>query len=223
MDKKNITQLIVGAISTNCWIFRIDEKYAAVIDPGDEAQWIISVLKELSLIPKFILLTHGHFDHICAVPQLVDAFCGYNNDAACMSKPCIAIHSQDAKYFGPDAYKTHVESIRAAMGDSSFLDMLWSEMPPPDILLEEGSEIGPFTVLHLPGHTKGSAAFWHKEEGVIFTGDTLFADGFGRTDLPGGDDSEMLASLKRLFAMDAGIAVYPGHGEATTIGQTRRG
>jgi glyoxylase-like metal-dependent hydrolase (beta-lactamase superfamily II) len=109
----------------------------------------------------------------------------------------------------------------AAMGDASFLDLYWSDMPPSDVQLEEGSIIGPFTVLHLPGHTPGSIAFWDKEAGLLFTGDTLFKSGYGRTDLPGGNQMKIYESLNRLFAMDGNITVYPGHGEITTIGQER--
>ena len=214
MSKKNITQLIVGELATNCWIYSIDEKNAAVIDPGDEAPKIISALKKLALFPKFILLTHGHFDHIAALPELAAAFSP--------QKPQIAIHRLDAQYIGPDAYKAQSASVRAVMGDTSFIDATWRDMPQPDILLEEGDAIGPFTVLHLPGHTQGSVAFWDKETGVLFSGDTLFEAAYGRTDLPGGNDEQMIASLRRLFAMDADIEVFPGHGRATTIGRERR-
>ena len=211
MSKKNITQLIVGPIATNCWIYPLGEKEAAVIDPGDEAEMIISALRKLSLVPRFILLTHGHFDHIAAVPQLVEVFAPV--------KPQIAIHRLDAEYLGPGAYKVHSASIRAAMGDTSFIDAVWSDMPPPDILLDEGAVVGPFTVLHLPGHTPGSVAFWDKEENVLFSGDTLFEGTYGRTDLPGGSETDIIASLRRLLAMDANINVYPGHERATTIGR----
>jgi len=214
MSNKNITRLVVGALSTNCWIYRLDEKNAAVIDPGDEADTIIAALESMSLAPKYILLTHGHFDHIAAVPQLAKAFA--------TNKPQIAIHRLDAEYLGSGAYASHCISARAVMGDTAFIDALWSEMPPPDIQLEEGAAIGPFTVLHLPGHTQGSVAFWDKEAGVLFTGDTLFASGFGRTDLPGGSDEQMVASLRRLFAMDANIEIYPGHDAVSTIGREKR-
>jgi len=207
---EKITQLIVGAIATNCWIYQLNEIDAAIIDPGDEAYKIISALENASLVPKYILLTHGHFDHIAAIPQLAAAFSQCN--------PQIAIHRLDAEYLGADAYRTHSASIKAAMGDTSLVDALWNEMPPPGRLLEEGDIIGPFTVLHLPGHTPGSAAFWDKEEGILFTGDTLFAGDWGRTDLPGGDEDAIFASLRRLLAMDANIKVYPGHDDTTTIG-----
>ena len=216
MLKKNIVHLTVGALATNCWIYPLNERDAAIIDPGDEADSIISALKKLALFPKFILLTHGHFDHIAAVPPLASAFSPRNPQIGDLQ---IAIHSLDSEYLGPDAYKAHSVSVKAVMGDTSFIDALWNNMPPPDLLLEEGGTIGPFTVLHLPGHTRWSAAFWDKEEGVLFTGDTLFKDGYGRTDLPGGNEDALIASLRRLFKMDGNIEVYPGHGGTTTIGR----
>ena len=213
MPEKKIICLVVGPIAANCWIYKIDEKNACVIDPGDEADTIISALEGLSLVPKYILLTHGHFDHIAALPELAEAFKEQS--------PQIAIHRLDGEYLGPEAHKAHSLSIKAAMGDSSLFGGFGENLPSPDILLEEGTTIGPFTVLHLPGHTQGSAAFWDKEAKVLFTGDTLFEAAYGRTDLPGGNDEQMIASLRRLFAMDADINVYPGHGGATTIGRER--
>lgn len=214
MQKKEIIRLTVGPIATNCWIYRLsgsqNEGAAAVIDPGDEADLIISALKELNLYPSYILLTHGHFDHIAAVPQLTAAFKNVN--------PQIAIHRLDSGYLGPDSGQVHSRSIKAAMGDTPFVDALWNEMPPANLLLEEGDAIDALTVLHLPGHTPGSAAFWDKNKGILFSGDTLFENSWGRTDLPGGNEEQIMASLRRLFTMDQNIIVYPGHGEATTIG-----
>jgi len=212
MAKENIIKLTVGPIATNCWIYPLDDGTAAIIDPGEESDLIISALLKSQLKPKYILLTHGHFDHICAVPYLVKTFPG---------KFQIAIHSMDSEYLGPDSLNIHKESMRAAIGDTSLLDLNWSEMPPADILLEEGSTIGPFKVIHLPGHTLGSVAFWDKESGVLFSGDTLFANGYGRTDLPGGDSNALAFSLRRLFELDGNIIVYPGHGGTTTIGREK--
>jgi glyoxylase-like metal-dependent hydrolase (beta-lactamase superfamily II) len=213
MPEKKITLLNVGPIATNCWIYPVSEKEAAIIDPGDEADVIASALEKLSLTPVFILLTHGHFDHIAALPELAGK--------VAPAKPQVAIHCLDAEYLGHEAYKVHNISIKAAMG-SGFFGGGFRNLPPPDLLLEDGGIIGPFTVLHLPGHTPGSAAFWDKEAGVIFTGDTLFKDGYGRTDLPGGSEEAIFASLRRLFSMDGNTKVYPGHGEATTIERERR-
>ena len=223
---KNINQLVVGPIATNCWIYQLDnqfdnqigEKEAAIIDPGDEPNVIISALKDLALVPKYILLSHGHFDHIAALHDLAAEFPSAE----------IAIHKNDAEYLGKNAYKAHSHSVKAAMGTTSFIDSFWPKDKQGSLLpgiteatrlLEEGDTIGPFTVLHLPGHTPGSAAFWDKEANVLFTGDTLFKSGYGRTDLPGGNEQALVASLRRLFALDAGIAVCPGHGGVTTIGQ----
>jgi len=208
---KNITRLVVGPMYTNCWIYPLEDGNAAVIDPGDEADKIIFTLKKLNLIPKYILLTHGHFDHICGVPEL----------SLCTGKPLIAIHRLDVDYIGPEALPFQKKSVQAAFGDTSFLDVYWSEMPSPDTLLEDGDIIGPFTVIHLPGHSPGSAAFWDKERNILFSGDTLFANGYGRVDFPGGNATALLGSLQWLFSLDPDIAVYPGHGEITTIGKER--
>lgn len=220
MSKKNITRLIVGQIETNCWLYPLGEKEAAVIDPGAEEDLIISTLNKLNLTPRYILLTHGHFDHIAALPELMAA-CSANSQTARHTAPQIAIHRLDSKYIGSGAYNVHRPSIIAAMGGPSYVDIFLpagkKEMPPADFLLEDGGTIGPFTVLHLPGHTGGSAAFWDKDEGVIFTGDTLFKGNYGRTDLPDGNERDIFASLRRLFAMDGHIEVYPGHGDTTTI------
>jgi len=210
MYNKNITHLSVGHLATNCWIYPTGAGEAAVIDPGDDAQVIIDTLKKLSLAPKYILLTHGHFDHIAAIPHFINEF---------YDKPKIAIHRYDSHYLGSDSYKSHFMSVRAALGSDVFLDALWAGMPFADILLDDGSEIGPFTVLNLPGHSQGSVAFWDKETNTLFTGDTLFKGSYGRTDLPEGNEDDMLSSLRRLFEMDPDIKVYPGHGDTTTIGK----
>jgi len=209
MSDKKIIHLVVGPIATNCWIYSYGSAEAAIIDPGDEADEIIAALEKAALTPMYILLTHGHFDHICAVPQLKAKYPDVK----------IAIHSNDSEYLGKESRKIHEQSIKFAIGSASFMDFLSSDIPDADILLEEGAGIGPFTVLHVPGHTQGCAAFWDKENDVLFAGDTLFNRGIGRTDLPGGSNKQIMESLKRLFAMDADIMVFPGHGETTTIGQ----
>jgi glyoxylase-like metal-dependent hydrolase (beta-lactamase superfamily II) len=106
----------------------------------------------------------------------------------------------------------------AAVGNAAYVDDLWEPLPPPNRLLSEGDIIGPFKVIHLPGHSPGSAGFYNETAQALFSGDTLFNGGIGRTDLPGGDWNTLAASLKRLFTMDKNIKVYPGHGPATTLG-----
>ena len=204
---KKVHRLVVGAIATNCWIYPLENGTCAVIDPGEEGLRILDFLDHNDLFPAYILLTHGHFDHIGALPALMAKY----------TKRHIAIHAADAEYLGPAAYPVHSRSFSMAAGNSAYLDALWEEMPSPDSTLAEGDTIGPFTVLHLPGHTPGSIGLWDKDAGILFTGDTLFDGDYGRTDLPGGNEELIFASLKRLFSMDGNIQVYPGHGDITTI------
>ncbi|GHU88219.1 MBL fold hydrolase [Spirochaetia bacterium] len=141
-------------------------------------------MEKLNAYPEYILLTHGHFDHITALPGLA----AYKKGKA---PPEIAIHKDDVGYLKKTAATR---------------------------LLEDGDTVGPFAVLHLPGHTPGSAGFYLKDEKILFSGDTLFQGDCGRVDLPGGSQEKIEASLKRLLAMDADIRVLPGHGPLTTIG-----
>jgi glyoxylase-like metal-dependent hydrolase (beta-lactamase superfamily II) len=213
-----LDQIVVGAIATNCWIFTTAEYIGtetgecAVFDPGADPKIIIARLKRHNLYPRYILLTHGHFDHIAALPALATVFTDGEKS------PVIAIHSADREYLGPHAREVHQRSFSAAAGDSGYVDALWEDMPSPTVLLKNDDVIGPFQVIHLPGHTPGSVGFYHKNEKILFSGDTLFQGDYGRTDLPGGNAGDLRQSLKRLFKMDPQITVYPGHGGITTIG-----
>jgi glyoxylase-like metal-dependent hydrolase (beta-lactamase superfamily II) len=218
MREKTIAHITVGDIATNCWIYPLSETSCAVIDPGDEADRIIARLQQLKLVPRYILVTHGHFDHIAALPALAAAY----GRTGAGGGPIIAIHRLDAEYLGPDSYQVHCESFSAAGGSAAYIDSLWEDMPPPDISLEEGDTIGPFTALHLPGHSPGSAGFWDKAGKVLFSGDTLFHGDYGRTDLPGGSEARLFESLGRLCSLDGAIRVLPGHGQVTSIGDEAR-
>ena len=227
---KEVECVVVGVIETNCWLYPLDseskgKRHCVVIDPGDEAPKIISRLMKLNWVPRFIFLTHGHFDHVLGLTDLLDAF-GNSHTPLWINitgvfggeSPQIGIHRLDANYPGKDALPEHRRSFTAAGESPAYLDSVWKPLPDADSLFEEGDNAGPFRVLHLPGHTPGSVGFYDEEAGVLFSGDTLFRGNWGRTDLPGGSEEDILKSLKRLLALDGEIKVYPGHGPTTTIG-----
>ena len=209
--------ITVGDLQTNCWLYLLEEgsgqRTCAIIDPGDEADAIVSGLRELNWIPLYILLTHGHIDHVAALPDLLAAF----KNSYAGSIPKIGIHRLDSHYLGKDSLKVHQESFTATGGSPAFVNALWKALPNADIYFAEGDTIGPFTVLHVPGHSPGSVGFYDEKAGLLFSGDTLFRGTWGRTDLPGGNTIQMRQSLTRLLSMKGEIVVCPGHGSATTI------
>ena len=188
--------LQVGPIGTNCYILE-DEKAraAAVIDPGDEAGRILQVIEDDGVDVKYILLTHGHYDHTTAVPQLHKA----------LPQAEIYIHRADANGAGSQLFP-----LAGQIPDLKFYD--------------EGDTLalGDMTiqVLHTPGHSKGSVTL--KVGDVLFCGDTLFAGSCGRTDLAGGSYAEIMASLKKLGQLPGDYHVCPGHDVTSTLERERR-
>ena len=188
--------LQVGPIGTNCYLLE-DEKahVAAVIDPGDEAGRILQVIKDDGVDVKYILLTHGHYDHTTAVPQLHKA----------LPQAEIYIHRADANGAGSQLFP-----LAGQIPDLKFYD--------------EGDALtlGELTiqVLHTPGHSKGSVTL--KVGDVLFCGDTLFAGSCGRTDLAGGSYAEIMASLKKLGPLPGDYHVCPGHDVTSTLERERR-
>ena len=188
--------LQVGPIGTNCYLLE-DEKahVAAVIDPGDEAGRILQVIKDDGVDVKYILLTHGHYDHTTAVPELHQA----------LPQAEIYIHKADANGAGSQLFP-----LAGHIPDLKFYD--------------EGDALtlGELTiqVLHTPGHSKGSVTL--KVGDVLFCGDTLFAGSCGRTDLAGGSYDEIMASLKKLGERPGDCHVGPGHAVTSTLERERR-
>ncbi|MBI5582646.1 MAG: MBL fold metallo-hydrolase [Deltaproteobacteria bacterium] len=198
-----IETLVVGPIQANCFVLGHEEtREALVIDPGDEAQRILSTLRKNNLTLKTIVNTHGHFDHVGGNKALQEA-----------TGAPILIHSGDAPLLA------HLADSAAVWG------MRVEDSPAPDRLLEDGDEIGfggvTLRVIHTPGHSPGGIALF--TPGHLFVGDTLFAGSIGRTDFPGGDYGTLIQSVrKRLFVLGDDVQVYPGHGPATTLGQERQ-
>ncbi|MDY3906489.1 MAG: MBL fold metallo-hydrolase [Lawsonibacter sp.] len=188
--------LCVGPIGTNCYILEDEETgLAAVIDPGDEADKILKALREDGVTVEYILLTHGHYDHTTAVPDLHKA----------LPQAKIYIHRADANGAGNQLFPLagQVEGLR---------------------YYDEGDELklGTLTiqVLHTPGHSKGSVTL--KVADVLFCGDTLFAGSCGRTDFAGGSYAEIMDSLKRLGELEGDFYVCPGHDITSTLERERR-
>ena len=189
-----VTMLSVGPIGTNCYILE-DDKKIAVIDPGDEAGRILSAVKGLGGEVEYILLTHGHYDHTTAVPELHKA----------LPEAKIYIHQADANGAGSRLFPL------AGQVDDLLLYDEGDALPLGSLTIE---------VLHTPGHSKGSVTL--KAGDVLFTGDTLFAGSMGRTDLSGGDEEEIMASLKRLGELEGDFTVCPGHMQTSTLDQERK-
>ena len=197
-----VERMPLGIYGTNCYIVACDEtKEAMVIDPGGDANAIIEKAKELSLIVKYIAVTHGHGDHIGGLIELKDK-----------TGALIVIHEGDQELL-IDAEKNYstqmtMENIEADA----------------DKLLQDGDilQVGQLSieVIHTPGHTKGGICL--KAEDCLFSGDTLFNRSIGRTDLPGGSLDEIMTSIKnKLMILDEDVKVFPGHGSATTIGKEK--
>ncbi|MDR3325104.1 MAG: MBL fold metallo-hydrolase [Spirochaetaceae bacterium] len=213
MNTAQIERIVVGALATNCYIVPLGAGAAAVVDPGDDADAIVERLEALALRPRCVLLTHGHFDHLAALPPLVSH---YAMRGVLLG---VAIHGDDAGFLGKGAYEKHCASFRAVAGDASYVDGLWRELPEPSRVLKDGDLVERFTVVHLPGHSAGSVGFYDAAGGVLISGDVLFNCGVGRSDLPESDPAKLEASLLRLFALPPLTRVFPGHGEATSIGR----
>ena len=192
----NINVLPVGELATNCYILADEaSKLCAVIDPGDEAGRILRRVRELGLQVKYILLTHGHYDHTTAVPEL----------HAALPEAEIYIHQADSHGAGGRLFPL------AAQVDELLLYDEGDTLPLGELTIE---------VMNTPGHSLGSVVL--RVGDVLFTGDTLFADSCGRTDLRGGSPEQMLASLRRLGQLEGDFRVLPGHDVSSTLERERQ-
>jgi glyoxylase-like metal-dependent hydrolase (beta-lactamase superfamily II) len=197
-------RLVVGPLEANCYIlWDSSDPSAVVVDPGHDGEVIEREVKKQGLELKYIINTHGHFDHIGAT--------GYLRDRLGVK---LAIHAKD------------VPLLEAATVQGSYFNV---ETPPqraPEVFLEDGTliEAGPISikVLHTPGHTLGGVCLYVEDEGVLFTGDTLFAGSVGRTDLPGGSFETLMRSIReKILPLGDSVRVFPGHGPDTTVGEEK--
>lgn len=202
-SRLQVEQFIVGPLFSNCYIVWNDRvKQGVIIDPGEDAQKILRRVKELGVEIKYILATHGHFDHVAAVTPLKRE-----------------INAEFLAHKGDFFFIEDGENAARRWGFAI-------EQPPkPSRFIEDGDtiEVGScvFEVLHTPGHSPGGVSFLHN--GMVFVGDTLFQGNTGRTDLRMGSFEELAKSIKtRLYTLPDDTIVYTGHGPITTIGAEKR-
>jgi glyoxylase-like metal-dependent hydrolase (beta-lactamase superfamily II) len=198
-----LERIIVGDLETNCYIFGSSrEKEVVIIDPGGSPELILSVLYGLTAQVRYIINTHGHVDHISANRQLKRR-----------TGADICIHQADSEML-IDARKNFSDLLAVPITS-----------PPADRFLDEGDLISvgelELKVIHTPGHSPGGISL--VSDGLVFTGDTLFAGAIGRWDFPGASYNLLLASVRnKLLILDEEMIVYPGHGPISTIGVEKR-
>lgn len=196
--------LPVGLLQTNCYVVACDEtREAVIIDPGGHPERILGAVQKHRLTVRYVLNTHGHFDHTEANGAIVEA-----------TAALLAAHPLE-------------RPLLAMAGGASFFGLPGNAGPAPSRDLIPGEELVVgnlrFQVLHTPGHSPGHVCFYERDQGVIFDGDVLFCQGIGRADLPGGNPQQLIRSIREvLYPLPDETVVYPGHGPATTIGKERR-
>lgn len=199
----------VTNFQTNCYIYNTDKKNCVIIDPGGDENIIIESINQNDFIPKLILLTHSHPDHLAALPGLKAKY----------NVP-FAVHNNESELFKPSAMKQNKDILYAMGFTQDIVENICNNIPFPEMVLNDNDMIQEFqlSVIHTPGHTPGSCCFYAKENSLLFSGDTLFNFGIGRTDFPGGDTQKILSSIKeKLFILPENTEVYPGHGPKTNI------
>ncbi len=198
-----LIRLVVGPLQVNCFILADDKtKEAVVIDPGDDGQDILKVVRDREFKVKYIVNTHAHFDHV-----------GANRAVREATGAELLLHEGDAQLLTEAPRQARSFGIQAA------------QPLPADRYVKQGDVIRAgevaLTVLHTPGHSPGGISLL--EQGMVFTGDALFAGSIGRTDLEGGDLMTLIKGIKtNLMTLPDDTKVFPGHGPASTIGEERR-
>lgn len=193
-----VKQFVEGFIANNNYLL-IDEesKEAALIDCTDYISELGAVLKEYDAKLKYILLTHGHFDHIMGVPKIKQEFGAK-----------VYLHKDDKELID------NSDEFMISVGMQPF------EHPEIDKYIDENEEIylgkNKIRVIHLPGHTQGGVGYL--VDGMLFAGDSIFLESVGRTDLPGGNHKQLIESIKnKIFSLDGDTILYVGHGTNTTV------
>ncbi len=199
-----IEKLVLGPVATNTYILqKKDGDTAIVVDPADESIILLSKLEEIRAREVTVLITHAHFDHIMGAE-----FMRKERNAR------IGLHEDDL-------------SLLAIKGGADFFGIHGPDIREPDFLVAHGEiiNLGNFNVqvIHTPGHSPGHVCYYDTREGVLFSGDLLFAGGIGRTDLPGGSYEQLMGSIRdKVLTLPEETKIFPGHGPETTLGDEIR-
>ncbi|MDD3278099.1 MAG: MBL fold metallo-hydrolase [Lachnospiraceae bacterium] len=204
MSKIEIKNLVLGSVSTNCYFaMNPDTKELIIIDPADRFMDIDRQVMKMGGKPVAVLLTHGHYDHILAAEK-------------CREKYHIPVY---AHYFEESVLANAEVNLSAAW------DMPYTIKPDVTVKDQEVLKLAGYEikVLHTPGHTTGSVCYYIETEQTLFSGDTLFAQSYGRTDFPTSSSRDMKTSIRRLLTeLPDQTRVYPGHNEETSIAVEKR-
>ncbi len=197
-----LERLVVGPLETNAYIIGDEEtKRAIVVDPGDEADRIIDLVREKGLVVDSIICTHTHFDHVGGIGDIRKA-----------TGAEILIHEDDLQ-----VYET-------AKSQAAFWGYDIDDIPEPDGFVDEGDniEVGnlSFKVMHTPGHSPGGICLYG--EGILISGDTIFKGSVGRTDFPGGSVEKLKKSFRHLLDLPENTKIFSGHGPETTVGMEKK-
>lgn len=223
-----VLTFVLGELQTNCYlIFEDATKRGLIIDPADDANFISEQVLQNKITPTAIIATHGHFDHLLAANELQMAFkipfyihpkdlflvkdlqknSSFWLKRKIMEKPPLKIQFFNDRV--EPCHDTEIFSLALSpwVTDDKVKPCQPKEVRPPGGRTSVGIEI-----IHTPGHTPGSVCFYFPQQGILFTGDTLFADGVGRTDLPYSSTTQLASSLKKLSKLPPETKIYPGHG-----------
>ncbi len=198
-----LTILSNGVFGSNTYIIE-SQNNCAIIDCGNKPKDILKVVKEKNLTVKYIILTHGHVDHILYAGEIKNE----TNALLCIHRDDLSMYSDSAKN-GYELFGFNISPLNF----------------PPDYFLKDGDKLplgdSVLEIIHTPGHSAGGVCVLFGD--MLFTGDTLFQLSIGRTDLYGGSLQKLINSIKnRLFTLNDEIIVYPGHGQSTTIAFERK-
>ena len=202
-----INHFVLGSYETNSYILRESEssRDCLIVDTGLESRGLIDFIAEHKLNPAALVLTHGHADHISGLVDLRENF----------PEIKVYIHKLDA------------DMLRKPMANLSILAGALLKVGPADVLVDEPFRIEhagiKLEVIHTPGHTAGGMCLYAREDSILFSGDTLFAESVGRSDFPGGSATQLTESIRqKLFSLADETVVYPGHGPKTTMDMEKK-